>query len=158
MDVLTPEQRSRNMSRIRGRDTRPELLLRRGLHAAGFRYRLHDRRLPGRPDIVLPKHRAVVQVHGCFWHGHDCPMFRLPATRPEFWAAKIAGNRERDRRTAAALEALRWRVLTVWECCLKGPARRTPEEIIQAASEFISGGQGAASLSGTWPAAPGTDA
>ncbi len=98
VDVLTSEQRSFNMSRIRGRDTKPELTLRRGLHSLGLRFRLHRRDLPGRPDLVFASRRAVVFVHGCFWHGHDCPMCRLPATRPDFWATKIAGNRARDRR------------------------------------------------------------
>src|ERR1700719_1649815 len=97
-DVLTPEQRRLNMSRIRGRDTKPELLLRRGLHAAGLRFRLHTERLPGRPGLVFPRYRAAILVHGCFWHGHDCPLFKLPATRSEFWASKIAGNRTRDNR------------------------------------------------------------
>jgi DNA mismatch endonuclease (patch repair protein) len=99
MDVHTAEQRSRNMSRVRGRDTKPEMLVRKGLHAAGFRFRLHDGKLPGRPDIVLPRHDAVVLVHGCFWHGHECPTFRWPASRPDFWQAKISGNRVRDLRT-----------------------------------------------------------
>src|ERR1700710_434307 len=91
-DVHSPEVRSHNMSRIRGRDTKPEMLIRRGLHARGFRFRLHARDLPGRPDLVFPKRSAAVLVHGCFWHGHDCPMFHLPATRPEFWQAKINSN------------------------------------------------------------------
>ncbi|HEV2627679.1 MAG TPA: very short patch repair endonuclease [Pseudolabrys sp.] len=103
MDVLTSEQRRLNMSRIRGKDTKPEMLLRRGLHAAGLRFRLHGAKLPGKPDIVFPKYHAVILIHGCFWHGHDCPLFRMPATRPEFWAKKISGNRERDVRTAQAL-------------------------------------------------------
>jgi DNA mismatch endonuclease, patch repair protein len=94
MDVLTPEQRRHNMSRIRGKDTRPELLLRRGLHAAGFRFRLHAPDLPGRPDIVFPRYRAAILVHGCFWHGHDCPLFRMPTTRqePAEGIARLAAN------------------------------------------------------------------
>lgn len=139
MDVLTPEQRWHNMSRIRGKDTKPEMLLRRGLHAMGLRYRLHVRDLPGRPDLVFPRHRAVILVHGCFWHGHDCPLFRLPATRPEFWAAKIAGNRTRDQRTAGALHAAGWRVLTVWECCLKGPGRWPLDEVLRECAAFVRG-------------------
>lgn len=146
MDVLTPEQRRHNMSRIRGKDTKPEMLLRRGLHAAGLRYRLHVADLPGRPDLVFPRYRAVIFVHGCFWHGHYCPLFRLPATRPEFWAAKIAGNRIRDQRTSAALRAAGWRVLTVWECCLKGPGRRPLEEVLGACVAFINGDTGLAEL------------
>lgn len=137
MDIHTPEQRSRNMSRIRGRDTRPEMLLRRGLHAAGLRFRLQAKDLPGRPDLVFPRYRAAILVHGCFWHGHDCPMFKAPATRAEFWAAKIAGNRERDAKAHEALRASGWRVLTVWECALRGPARFALPDVIAAARSFI---------------------
>lgn len=119
-DSLTPEQRSAQMSRIRGSNTKLEVLVRKGLHARGLRYRLGGAKLPGRPDIVLPKYRTVVFVHGCFWHGHDCPLYRLPKTRPEFWADKIGKNRVRDLRVTAELEAMGWRVLTVWECSLRG--------------------------------------
>lgn len=145
------------MSRIRGKDTKPEMLLRRGLHAAGLRFRLHLRNLPGRPDIVFPRYRAVIQVHGCFWHGHNCPMFRLPTTRPEFWAEKINGNRERDRRTADALRAAGWRLLTVWECCLKGPARRVAEEVVNHCAAFVRSGTQQEELAGRWPISPDTD-
>ena len=120
MDSLTPEQRSAQMSRIRGSNTKLEVLVRKGLHARGLRYRLGGAKLPGRPDIVLPKYRTVVFVHGCFWHGHDCPLYRLPKTRPEFWADKIGKNRARDQRVTSELEAMSWRVLTVWECSLRG--------------------------------------
>lgn len=152
MDVLTPEQRQRNMTRIRSKDTKPELLLRRGLHAAGLRFRLHVATLPGRPDMVFPRYHAVILVHGCFWHGHDCPLFRLPATRPEFWATKILGNRERDRCTAQALRATGWRMLTVWECSLKGPARQPLAEIMDHCVRFIRGEAQEAALAGMWPA------
>ena len=148
MDVLTPEQRRHNMSRIRGRDTKPELLLRRGLHAAGFRFRLHAPDLPGRPDIVFPRYRAAILVHGCFWHGHDCPLFKMPATRQEFWASKIRGNRERDKRTAAALLAYGWRILTVWECSIKGPGRQPLPAIIDRCAAFIGGKKQRAALRG----------
>ena len=151
MDVLTSEQRQRNMRRIRAKDTRPEMLLRRELHNAGLRFRLHAAALPGRPDLVFPRYHAVILVHGCFWHGHDCPLFRLPATRPEFWATKITGNRERDQRTARALHALGWRVLTVWECSLKGPARVPVSELIECCATFIRGEAQQASLVGMLP-------
>lgn len=151
MDVLTPEQRRRNMSRIRGRDTKPEMLLRRGLHAAGFRFRLHARDLPGRPDLVLPRHRAAIQVHGCFWHDHGCPMCRLPATRPEFWAAKLQGNRERDQRTAQSLRDAGWRLLTVWECSLRGPARLPLDAVLARCSGFIRGNAPVDEVTGQWP-------
>lgn len=119
-DIVSPETRSRMMSGIRGRDTRPELVLRRGLHALGFRFRLHARELPGRPDMVFPRRRAALFAHGCFWHGHDCPLFRLPGTRREFWQAKIDGNRQRDAAAETALLEGGWRVATVWECALRG--------------------------------------
>ena len=129
-DVLTPEQRRLNMSRIRGKDTKPELTLRRGLHALGLRFRLHRKDLPGRPDIVFPRYRAAVLVHGCFWHGHDCPLFKWPATRREFWQTKIEGNRARDLSDVAGLAAVGWRVLVVWECALKGPARLPVDAVL----------------------------
>ena len=125
------------MSRIRGANTRPELLLRRGLHARGLRFRLHRKDLPGKPDLVFPKRRAVILVHGCFWHGHGCPMFKLPATRAEFWRSKIAGNQERDRNAIAALRAGGWRILVVWECSLRGPARRPADEVIGICGDFL---------------------
>jgi DNA mismatch endonuclease (patch repair protein) len=137
VDVLTAEQRSLNMSRIRGRDTKPELTLRRGLHTHGFRFRLHRSDLPGRPDLVFGSRRAVVFVHGCFWHGHDCPMCRLPTTRPEFWRTKIAGNRARDWKTEGNLRAAGWRVLVVWECALRGPARLPDGVVIARAAAFL---------------------
>lgn len=138
-DVVPPEVRSRMMAGIRGKDTKPELLVRRALHSEGFRYRLHDARLPGKPDMVFPKHRAVVFVHGCFWHGHDCHLFRLPATRPEFWLAKIHGNVQRDRKAVGALWQAGWRVGTVWECALKGRTRRPAGEVFANLAEWLQG-------------------
>lgn len=151
MDVLTPEQRRRNMSRIRSKDTKPEMVLRRGLHGAGLRFRLHARELPGRPDMIFPRYRATILVHGCFWHGHDCPLFKLPATRPEFWAAKIAGNRARDLKAQAALGEAGWRVLTVWECVLKGPGRQPVAEVISSCAGFVYGDDRQGELQGTRP-------
>jgi len=141
-DIISPERRSALMSRIRGKDTRIELEVRRGLHALGFRYRLGGAGLPGRPDIVLPKYRTVVFVHGCFWHQHDCHLFRLPKTRSEFWKAKVDSNRERDRQTEARLLIMGWHVETVWECWLRGqtPADRT-EVIVALAKRIQTGGQ-----------------
>lgn len=150
MDVLTPEQRRFNMSRIRGKDTKPEMIIRRGLHAAGLRFRLHAKELPGRPDLIFPRHQAAIQVHGCFWHGHHCPMCRLPATRQEFWSAKISGNRKRDQKTSAALLASGWRLLIVWECSLRGRARKSEEEVTSLCIEFILSSRKEAALSGDW--------
>ncbi len=138
-DVLTPEQRRHNMSRIRGRDTKPELLVRRGLHARGLRFRLHRRDLPGSPDLVFPRFRVVVFVHGCFWHGHGCHLFTMPATRRDFWTQKIGRNAERDNQALEALRAKGWRVLTVWECALRGRSQLEPGSVLQAIERFISG-------------------
>jgi DNA mismatch endonuclease (patch repair protein) len=122
-DVHTAEARSRNMAAIRHANTRPEVALRHLIFAHGLRYRLHDRNLPGRPDLVLRKHDVVIFVHGCFFHGHECPAFRWPATRGRFWRAKIVGNRARDQSVIIKLREMGWRVLVVWECALRGPSR-----------------------------------
>lgn len=140
-DIVTAEVRSRMMSGIRGTNTKPELLLRKGLHALGFRFRLHDRSLPGKPDIVLPRYNAVIFAHGCFWHGHDCHLFKLPSTRPEFWQAKIVRNRAVDERTEAALTELGWRQAVVWECALKGKTRLPLEDVIQSCAEWLRSDQ-----------------
>ena len=115
-DTLTRAERSERMSRIRSRDTKPELLVRKALHASGFRFRLHRRDLPGRPDIVLPKYNAVVFVQGCFWHAHTCQKGRIPGTQSKFWKSKFEGNKKRDIRNTRALRAMGWRVYTIWEC------------------------------------------
>lgn len=125
------------MARIRGKDTKPELLVRRALHARGLRYRLHVRALPGRPDMVFPKHRAVILVHGCFWHGHDCSLFRLPGTRREFWEAKIAGNRARDALVLEKLAALGWRVFNIWECGMRGPGRVGLDAVVERCESWL---------------------
>ena len=120
-DTLSQTQRSYNMSRIRGKNTKPEILVRKGLHARGFRFRLHNKKLPGSPDIVLPRYYVAIMINGCFWHGHKgCRYATKPKTNVEFWEAKIARNRHRDEVTAAHLEALGWHVITVWECELRG--------------------------------------
>jgi DNA mismatch endonuclease (patch repair protein) len=124
------------MSGIRGKDTKPELVIRKALHARGFRYRLHCD-LPGKPDICLPKHRAAIFVHGCFWHGHDCHLFKWPKTRPEFWAAKIGRNREVDIEAERKLLDFGWRVATVWECALKGRERLSLEELTTRCADWL---------------------
>jgi DNA mismatch endonuclease (patch repair protein) len=128
-DVVSPEVRSRMMAGIRGKNTKPEIFLRSGLHRLGYRFRLHDAALPGKPDLVLPKWNAVIFVHGCFWHGHDCRLFRLPATRTEFWEKKIAANRSNDQKSLTALRRLGWRTLTVWECAIRGADKISAETI-----------------------------
>ena len=120
-DVLTPPQRHHCMSSIRGKNTKPEILVRKGLHARGFRFRLHNKKLPGSPDIVLPKYGVAIMVNGCFWHGHKgCRYATKPKTNVEFWETKIARNIHRDEVTNAHLEALGWHVITIWECELRG--------------------------------------
>ncbi len=123
-DSVTPAQRSANMAQVKGRDTKPEKVVRSLLHGMGYRFRLHRKDLPGKPDIVLPKHRKVIFVHGCFWHGHQgCRRGDRPSSNTEFWNKKINGNRERDERSMLSLANLGWDTLTVWECELKDKDR-----------------------------------
>jgi DNA mismatch endonuclease (patch repair protein) len=124
MDIVDKKTRSRMMSGIRNRNTKPEILIRHALYAKGFRYRLHDRKLPGKPDIVLNKFKAVIFVHGCFWHGHDCHLFKVPSTRTSFWLDKIEENRVRDKRSLNELSKSGWRACVVWECIVKGKNKR----------------------------------
>ena len=119
-DVHEPEIRSYNMSRIRGKDTKPEMMVRKFLHAKGFRYKLHDKSLPGKPDIVLPKYRTIIQIHGCFWHGHDgCRYYKVPGTRTEWWLDKINKTKQQDVENYMKLKDLGWNVLIIFECELK---------------------------------------
>jgi DNA mismatch endonuclease (patch repair protein) len=129
-DIVSPAIRSRMMSGIRGKNTKPEIQLRKALHRAGMRYRLHAGELPGKPDLILPRYRAAIFVHGCFWHMHDCHLFKWPSTRKDFWQRKIAGNAARDLRNAAELKQQGWRVLNIWECALKGKTRPPFEEVV----------------------------
>ena len=124
-DVKTPEQRSRNMAAIKGKDTKPEIIVRKYLFSRGLRFRVQVRKLPGNPDIVLPKYKTVIFVNGCFWHGHEgCKYFRLPKSNIEFWKEKIERNIERDRESMQALLVLGWKVIRVWECELRNKANR----------------------------------
>ena len=125
------------MAAIRGINTRPELIVRRALHARGFRYRLHVKGMPGKPDLVFPKYRAVIFVHGCFWHGHDCALFKWPKTREQFWYDKISVNRSRDVAACRNLRLTGWRVATVWECALKGRRRIPVSEMIDLISLWL---------------------
>lgn len=142
MDVLTPAQRQLNMSRIRSRDTQPELLIRRGLHAQGFRFRLHKRQLPGRPDLVLARYRTVVFVHGCFWHSHGCHISRMPETRCEYWQPKLDRTMQRDRDAIRALQSAGWRIVLVWECALRGRTRLAAGDAVTQVADFIRTGTG----------------
>jgi len=135
-DVVDSATRSRMMSGIRARNTRPEMQVRQILHRMGFRFRLHVRKLPGTPDIVLSRWRAVVFVHGCFWHGHDCPYFRLPKTRTDFWREKISRNQYKDYSARQSLRAVGWRVGIVWECALRG-ADRNIENVARQLEQWL---------------------
>lgn len=137
-DVVDPATRSRMMSGIKGKDTKPELVIRRGLHALGFRYRLHDSRLPGKPDLVLPKWNAVIFVHGCFWHKHNCHLFKWPSSRKEFWKNKIEKNVARDVVAIDSLKQENWRVLIVWECALKGKGRKLEKTLTEEIAAWIT--------------------
>jgi DNA mismatch endonuclease, patch repair protein len=145
--------RSEMMSRIGSRNTAPEMLVRRGLHRLGFRFRLHRKDLPGRPDVVLPRHRAAIFVHGCFWHGHKgCPYFRLPKTNTDFWKGKIARNAERDAEAVARLVAQGWRVLTVWECAVRDG--RGHDAVSRMASWILSADRRSNVSSISWEGVP----
>jgi DNA mismatch endonuclease (patch repair protein) len=136
VDVVDSATRSRMMSGIRGRNTKPEILIRKLLHRQGFRFRLHVRDLPGKPDIVLPRYHAVIFVHGCFWHGHNCPLFKWPGTRPDFWREKIEKNRANDLKVNEMLLVNGWRVGVVWECAMRG-AGKNIEEIAQDLADWL---------------------
>jgi DNA mismatch endonuclease (patch repair protein) len=147
-DVVDRETRSRMMAGIRGKNTQPELLIRRALHRLGFRYRLHVASLPGKPDLVFPKQHAVILVNGCFWHCHECHLFKWPSSRVEFWRTKITRNREKDAEASVALVRAGWRVLTVWECALKGRTRRKEEDVIADVAKWLVSGRSNKTLQG----------
>ena len=136
-DVHQPHTRSRNMAAIKGKNTKPELLIRSGLHRLGFRYSLHNRKLPGKPDLYFRKYKAVIFVHGCFWHGHDCHLFKWPKTREDFWREKISANVDRDIRNIQALEDAGLRVGIIWECALKGKTAIGLENVLRACSDWL---------------------
>lgn len=137
-DVHSKEVRSFNMGRIKGKDTKPEMLVRSFLFNKGFRYRLHDKKLPGKPDMVFPKYRTVVFINGCFWHGHKgCKYFKLPQTRTRWWADKIKKNQDRDVVNITALRNSDWRVITIWECLVKNDKKeKTLEKLVKDLSKW----------------------
>jgi len=136
-DVVTPDVRRRMMASIRGADTKPELFIRHGLHRMGFRFRLGGRSLPGKPDLVFPKYKAVLFVHGCFWHRHCCHLFKWPASRSDFWREKLDSNAGRDARTSQELLQSGWRVGVVWECALKGRKKLPPHDVLSACRDWL---------------------
>lgn len=149
MDIVSPQVRSRMMSGIRSTNTRPEMIIRRALHRRGFRFRLHDKRLPGKPDIVLRKYKAVIFAHGCFWHGHQCPLFKWPTTRKMFWRTKITRNRRVDARARSTLHAQGWRVLIIWECSLKGGGRLPIEQLSERVARWLFSNRKAQEIRGS---------
>ncbi|HCS40553.1 MAG TPA: very short patch repair endonuclease [Anaerolineaceae bacterium] len=137
VDIVSHETRSKMMARIKGKNSKPEVLIRKALHRKGFRYRLHDKLQPGKPDLLFPKYNAVILINGCFWHGHNCQLFRWPSTNYEFWHNKITGNQNRDKQTSSLLEQSGWRVLTIWECAIKGKYKRPLSEVIEEICNWL---------------------
>lgn len=127
------------MARVRRRDTEPERVVRRLLHRNGFRFRVCTKALPGSPDVALPKWQTAIFVHGCFWHGHDCHLYKLPATRPDWWATKVAANVQRDQRKRNELIACAWKVVTVWQCAIQGKARLKPLALLRQLNRAVRG-------------------
>ena len=148
VDVVCRKKRTQMMSGIRATNTKPELAIRSLLHKRGFRYRLHERRLPGKPDLVFPKYKAVIEIYGCFWHGHDCHLFKWPQTRKDFWEEKISGNKTRDARNLDKLHEQGWKTLVVWECALKGKEKLPPDELARKIEVWLIKGSVNAEISG----------
>ena len=140
-DIVDKKTRSRMMSGIRGVDTKPEMTVRKGLHSKGLRYRLHEKRLPGRPDLYFPQYKAVIQVQGCFWHKHDCSYFKWPSTRPRFWKEKLTANAVRDEQNVYRLEELGLRTLVIWECALRGKTQKEVGRIIDGIVDWVKDGE-----------------
>lgn len=136
-DIVDKKTRSRMMSGIRDKNTKPEVVIRKALFSKGFRYRLHDKNLPGKPDLVLPKYNSVILINGCFWHGHDCYLFKLPASNTEFWENKIARNCQNDKKAIAELKRMGWRVLTIWECAIRGRNKIGLDKVVDLTSDWI---------------------
>lgn len=138
-DVVSKEKRSQMMAGIKSTNTKLEVLIRRALFARGFRFRIHSKSIPGKPDLALAKYRAAIFVHGCFWHGHNCHLFKVPATRTDFWLNKIRHNQERDKVVSRLLSAEGWRRLVIWECSLRGPGRKSLDIVVDSVSAWIQG-------------------
>ena len=136
-DIVSTSVRSRMMAAVKGKNTKPELVIRSALHRRGFRFRLHRKGLPGRPDLVFTGRNAVIFVHGCFWHGHDCHLFRWPKSREDFWREKIGRNIERDQKQREALVNAGWRIGTIWECALKGKPRLPFDSVVDRCAMWL---------------------
>jgi len=150
-DIVDQRTRSRMMSGIRGKNTKPEVLIRSLLHSRGYRFRKHYDRLPGKPDIALPKYRALILVNGCFWHGHDCHLFKWPATNHDFWKQKFSVNIARDRKLFEIYRQAGWRVLTIWECSLKGKRRLSETTIVDQMTAWLNSAASEGDIQGNGP-------
>ncbi|HOI73620.1 MAG TPA: very short patch repair endonuclease [Syntrophales bacterium] len=136
-DIVSKEQRSRMMSGIKSKDTKIEISIRKALFSNGFRYRLHDQKLPGKPDLVFPKYKAVIFINGCFWHGHNCQLYTEPKSNTEFWRAKIERNRLNDIKNMISLQKKGWRVMNVWECSLRNRTISEIESVIESLTDWL---------------------
>lgn len=148
VDIVDIQTRSRMMAGIRGKNTNPEILLRKGLHSRGYRYRLHAKKLPGKPDMVFRMYSAVIFVNGCFWHGHDCHIFRMPKSNVRFWQEKISKNKERDVVVIAKLISMGWRVGVVWECALRGKARKNFDDVLSLIEHWLHSSESQLAIQG----------
>ncbi len=148
VDVVSKHKRSEMMAGIQGKNTKPEMVIRKKLHSLGYRYRLHYKKLPGNPDMVFPKYMAAVFINGCFWHKHICHLFKWPSTRATFWKNKIEDNRKRDQRNKRELLKAGWRVLVVWECSLKGKKKLPIEKIISHITTWLHSQKRSIDISG----------
>lgn len=137
VDVHSKEQRSRNMAKVRSKDTGIELAIRKGLYARGYRYRKCQTQMAGKPDIVLTKYKTVIFVNGCFWHYHDCSLFKMPASRSDWWRDKLSGNKERDRKNVTLLQGEGWRIIVVWECAIRSSRKKVDELLVEAVLDKI---------------------
>lgn len=147
-DIVDSETRSRMMAGIRGQNTKPELAIRKALHRRGLRYVLHSAAVPGKPDLAFPSRHAAVFIHGCFWHGHDCPLFKIPSTRSEFWTMKIERNRARDADVLAQLGENDWRTLVIWECAIRGAGRLSIEQVAERAHAWLDSAESGGEIRG----------
>lgn len=147
-DVFTSEKRSEVMSKIRGKNTKPEIIIRKALHALGYRYSLHKNDLPGKPDLYFRKYNAVIEINGCFWHGHECHLFRIPKSNTEFWQKKINKNRDRDERNFKKLRNSGYRILNIWECAIKGKTSLDFDKLINSIEDWLISESGYAEIEG----------
>jgi len=147
-DIVSKAKRSQMMAGIKSTNTKLEILIRRALFARGFRFRIHSKTIPGKPDLALAKYRAAIFVNGCFWHGHNCHLFKVPATRTDFWLDKIKCNQERDKVVSRLLTDEGWRKLVIWECSLRGPGRKSSEAVLDAVSAWIEGSSSSRKIRG----------